>query len=1075
MAIKFSNNARTLIASSVASTDTTITVEDASVFPTLAEGDVLYLTIANVANTVTEIVKCTSITDNTLTVTRGVEDTTPRNWTTEDNVSSRLTTELLETITSREYLGLETNDDVTFNSITLGGGDTGEGKLVWNNTDNTVDIEYNGVTLQVGQEQHFYGKAVGAIADGEVVMFAGAQGDHLLMTKADASAEGFREEWVIGVATQDFANNEYGYVTTFGAVRNLDTSGFSEGDLLYFDVTTPGALTNVEPAKPNHTVLVAAATRSHATEGTIFVRPSFRSAFNELHNVDVTNASDKDIVAYDSTTEKWVSTSTPTLDKVTLTPADDISHSEGSVYYNSEYKALTVFSDISDVSLQVGLEDWVRVYNGTGSVIASGTPVYTLGVMGEALSVAPANAVSEAASQVMGIATHDIAVGGYGFVTERGLVSGIDTSALTAGERVHLGPAGGLQVAAPTYPYFPVDLGTCVVSDATNGYLYVNIIEHTMEQFRVTGNTHLGGSLTVEGDLVVQGTQTITNEANLSISDSFIYLNSGDTIGQAGTTFTGTGLDDAYFNNHYEGTTTTTYYVRIDGVGTGTGGVDTFEWSKDNFTTTEATGVDLANQVSLDNNIGIHFNATTGHTSGDVWSGTAAPVNVDSGWFTNYNTGTEGVGYTHAGVFLDTSDNSKFKFLKEYSPEPSGNIDLEDESVVLGTIVAQSFEGLATNSSKLNGQLPSYYLNYNNFTNTPTIGNGSISVSGSDGLSGSGSFALNDTSDTTVTLSNSDKGSSQNIFKTVASTNQSSVIAGSNTATLNLEGGGIVSVTTDPDTNTVTFSASETSHADVLVDGDFTANGFMKRTAEGVYAVDTTSYLPLSGGALTGSVDFNASGYNFEFKKDTSQRDTLIFTSDNTTKWTVLHSADGNTLNFNGSNGATNSIQISGNRILTTTDEGSGNGLDADTVDGQHASAFASSGHTHNYLPLSGGTLTGSLNMNGGVVKAVTNSINATSATTTINMTSSNFHVVNMSTNTTFSFSNLANAVTTSGTIVIKQDATGGRSFTLPSECKTPVGGATIVQSTGASTTSILTYLVVSSTEVLVNYIGNYA
>ena len=113
--------------------------------------------------------------------------------------------------------------------------------------------------------------------------------------------------------------------------------------------------------------------------------------------------------------------------------------------------------------------------------------------------------------------------------------------------------------------------------------------------------------------------------------------------------------------------------------------------------------------------------------------------------------------------------------------------------------------------------------------------------------------------------------------------------------------------------------------------------------------------------------------------------------------------------------------------------------------------------------------------MDGGVVKATTNSINATSATTTINMTSSNFHVVNMSANTTFSFSNLADAVTTSGTIVIKQDATGGRSFTLPSACKTPVGGATIVQSTGANTTSILTYLVVSSTEVLVNYIGNYA
>jgi len=37
-------------------------------------------------------------------------------------------------------------------------------------------------------------------------------------------------------------------------------------------------------------------------------------------------------------------------------------------------------------------------------------------------------------------------------------------------------------------------------------------------------------------------------------------------------------------------------------------------------------------------------------------------------------------------------------------------------------------------------------------------------------------------------------------------------------------------------------STSETSHADVVVDGDFTANGFLKRTALGVYTVDTSTY-----------------------------------------------------------------------------------------------------------------------------------------------------------------------------------------------------------------------------------------
>ena len=45
-------------------------------------------------------------------------------------------------------------------------------------------------------------------------------------------------------------------------------------------------------------------------------------------------------------------------------------------------------------------------------------------------------------------------------------------------------------------------------------------------------------------------------------------------------------------------------------------------------------------------------------------------------------------------------------------------------------------------------------------------------------------------------------------------------------------------------------------------------------------------------------------------------------------------------------------------RLLTTSDEGSGNGIDSDTVDGIHAAGFATSSHSHSYLPLAGGTLT---------------------------------------------------------------------------------------------------------------------
>jgi hypothetical protein len=57
------------------------------------------------------------------------------------------------------------------------------------------------------------------------------------------------------------------------------------------------------------------------------------------------------------------------------------------------------------------------------------------------------------------------------------------------------------------------------------------------------------------------------------------------------------------------------------------------------------------------------------------------------------------------------------------------------------------------NADLLDNQQGSYYLDYNNFSNTPTIGDGTLTlgVSGS-GLSGSASFSANDTGNTTFTV-----------------------------------------------------------------------------------------------------------------------------------------------------------------------------------------------------------------------------------------------------------------------------------------------------------------------------------
>lgn len=170
--------------------------------------------------------------------------------------------------------------DVEGSSLTITGS---AGPMVWNSVEEALDIPLNSnVTLQAGQENVFRIKATEAISNGEVVMFAGAQGDHILGAKADQQAVGFSPEYVIGVATQDFSINEFGFVTTFGKVRGLDTSGYAEGNILYLNPSVAGALTTTKPTPPDHIHQIAAVLSSNPAEGTILVRPTHFSDTDEI-------------------------------------------------------------------------------------------------------------------------------------------------------------------------------------------------------------------------------------------------------------------------------------------------------------------------------------------------------------------------------------------------------------------------------------------------------------------------------------------------------------------------------------------------------------------------------------------------------------------------------------------------------------------------------------------------------------------------------------------------------------------------------------------------------------------------
>lgn len=148
------------------------------------------------------------------------------------------------------------------------------GRLLWNSVDGTLNLQgvNGGVTLQIGQEavQRVHNGSASTITNGSVVRIIGESGGHLSVGIADNSTV-IDSNAVIGVATETIPSGAAGYVTTYGLVHELNTSGFNVADPLYLG--TAGALTNVRPTTGRIYQLGYVVTVS-STAGVVYVSPT---------------------------------------------------------------------------------------------------------------------------------------------------------------------------------------------------------------------------------------------------------------------------------------------------------------------------------------------------------------------------------------------------------------------------------------------------------------------------------------------------------------------------------------------------------------------------------------------------------------------------------------------------------------------------------------------------------------------------------------------------------------------------------------------------------------------------------
>lgn len=150
---------------------------------------------------------------------------------------------------------------------------TVEGSIYYDDT-NRCPVYKNDepdVTHKIGQQNwvRVYNNSGSTIVAGRLVYISGKEDVENRPTVALAIASAAGTSAVLGMSLHAIENSTFGWVTQFGEVQNIDTSGFSDGAAVWLSASTPGALTATRPQPPNLAVFVGYVLDSHATTGNI--------------------------------------------------------------------------------------------------------------------------------------------------------------------------------------------------------------------------------------------------------------------------------------------------------------------------------------------------------------------------------------------------------------------------------------------------------------------------------------------------------------------------------------------------------------------------------------------------------------------------------------------------------------------------------------------------------------------------------------------------------------------------------------------------------------------------------------
>lgn len=179
------------------------------------------------------------------------------------------------------------------------------GDVRFSDESKTLEVKVSDtVSIQLGQETQARVKndAGVQINNGQVVYIDSASGANPLAKLATTSDPDIAQR-TFGMATEDIAINGFGAITTEGLVRDVNTSSFAEGAMLWLSAN--GSVTTTEPVAPTPKISIGMVLRSNVANGVIYVKIRAIPSNSKLSDVYAPTLANGNILRWNSTTSRF--------------------------------------------------------------------------------------------------------------------------------------------------------------------------------------------------------------------------------------------------------------------------------------------------------------------------------------------------------------------------------------------------------------------------------------------------------------------------------------------------------------------------------------------------------------------------------------------------------------------------------------------------------------------------------------------------------------------------------------------------------------------------------------------------